>query len=124
VTGLRDRLRGLAGRFRQRADTAPAPDERGGSVASSLRGLLDDPTIPPAVRETMAADFRRVETMLDRLERGNMALGSTGLAVGRCGSTRSAGDECMHVCWCWRCTQLRNGNDLHFLLVSRSGVDI
>lgn len=69
MTGLRDRLRGLAGRFRQRADTAPAPDERGGSVASSLRGLLDDPTIPPAVRETMAADFRRVETMLDRLER-------------------------------------------------------
>jgi small GTP-binding protein len=71
VPGLRDRLRGLAGRLRRPGAPARATgtDIRGGEVASSLRGLLDDPTVPPAVRDAMAADFRRIETMLDRLER-------------------------------------------------------
>lgn len=41
-------------------------------MAASLRGLLDDPSIPGNVREAMAADFRRVETMLDRLARDEL----------------------------------------------------
>ncbi|HEY4294381.1 GTP-binding protein [Luteibacter sp.] len=45
-----------------------APDERGGPVAASLRDLLADPSIPADVRESMSADFKRVEHMLDRLE--------------------------------------------------------
>lgn len=69
MPGFRERLRGLAGRFRRDAPIAPATDDRGGAVAASLRGLLDDPSIPGHVREAMAADFRRVETMLDRLQR-------------------------------------------------------
>ena len=69
MAGFRERLRGLASRFRREAPHAPATDERGGAVAASLRGLLDDPSIPGHVREAMAADFRRVETMLDRLQR-------------------------------------------------------
>ncbi|MGF6710104.1 GTP-binding protein Era [Luteibacter sp. W1I16] len=68
MTGWRDRLRGIAGRFRRGGDAAPAADERGGAVAASLRGLLDDPSIPDNVREAMAADFKRVERMLDRLQ--------------------------------------------------------
>jgi GTP-binding protein Era len=69
MPGFRERLRGLAGRFRRDAPIASATDDRGGAVAASLRGLLDDPSIPGHVREAMAADFRRVETMLDRLQR-------------------------------------------------------
>ncbi|WP_448096707.1 DUF697 domain-containing protein [Luteibacter yeojuensis] len=69
MTGWRDRLRGIAGRFRRGGDTVPAAaDERGGAVAESLRGLLDDPSIPGSVREAMASDFQRIERMLDRLE--------------------------------------------------------
>lgn len=68
MTGWRERLRDIAGRFRKGGATASAADERGGAVAASLRGLLEDPSIPPHVREAMAADFQRVERMLDRLE--------------------------------------------------------
>ncbi|KJV28731.1 GTP-binding protein [Luteibacter yeojuensis] len=68
--GWRDRLRGLTGRFRRRGTPGvPAADARGGAVGASLRGLLDDPTIPADVRAAMAADFRRVEDMLERIER-------------------------------------------------------
>ncbi|WP_049623427.1 GTP-binding protein [Frateuria defendens] len=55
------------------ADAPPAPS--GGAhqrVADSLRSLLDDPTIPAAVRGELAADFGRIEAMLARLERGEL----------------------------------------------------
>ncbi|MDQ0011431.1 small GTP-binding protein [Luteibacter jiangsuensis] len=68
MTGWRERLRDIAGRFRRGDATASAVDKRGGAVAASLRGLLEDPSIPSHVREAMAADFQRVERMLDRLE--------------------------------------------------------
>lgn len=64
----RERLRGIAGRFHRGRATVSVTDDRGGAVAASLRGLLDDPSIPANVREAMAADFQRVERMLDRLE--------------------------------------------------------
>lgn len=72
MVGFRDRLRGLSDRFRRGAPRAAATDERGGAVAASLRGLLDDPSIPSSVRDAMAADFRRIESMLDRLERDEL----------------------------------------------------
>jgi hypothetical protein len=52
----------------------PAPHQSTGStrVADSLRSLLDDPTIPTSVRSELAADFGRIETMLDKLERGEL----------------------------------------------------
>lgn len=49
-----------------------APDGVDTRMADSLRSLLDDPTIPPAVRHELAADFARVESMLARLERGEL----------------------------------------------------
>jgi small GTP-binding protein len=72
MAGFRERFRGLADRFRRATPPAPAADVRGGPVATSLRGLLEDPSIPGNVREAMAADFRRIETMLDRLERNEL----------------------------------------------------
>jgi len=50
-----------------------ARTSRGSSrVADSLRSLLDDPTIPAAVRSELAADFGRIESMLAKLERGEL----------------------------------------------------
>lgn len=49
-------------------------DANGGSsrVAESLRSLLDDPTIPASVRSELAVDFARIESMLDKIERGEL----------------------------------------------------
>ncbi|MDQ6647237.1 MAG: GTP-binding protein [Pseudomonadota bacterium] len=54
---------------------APKPRDNGvGSsrVADSLRNLLDDPTIPASVRSELAVDFGRIESMLSKLERGEL----------------------------------------------------
>jgi small GTP-binding protein len=110
MTGIRERLRGFAARFRRDEPRALTPETRGGPVAASLRGLLDDPSIPAGVRDAMAADFRRVETMLDRLEReelhvavfgrvsagksalGNALLGRDAFAVGVLHGTTTEAD--------------------------------
>jgi small GTP-binding protein len=112
VSAWRERLRGIASRFRRGGAGAPVADERGGAVAASLRELLADPSIPADVREAMAADFQRVERMLDRLENeelhvavfgrvsagksalGNALLGRDAFAVGVLhGTTTDAGAE-------------------------------
>ncbi|WP_017464078.1 GTP-binding protein [Dyella ginsengisoli] len=65
----------LRNRFTPVRAVAPAPRASGDApdrVADSLRHLLDDPQIPPSVREAMAADFARVEAMLKRLEHGEL----------------------------------------------------
>ena len=57
------------------ADTATRPAEAAPAqarMADSLRRLRDDPGITPAIREELAADFGRVEHMLDRLQRGEL----------------------------------------------------
>jgi small GTP-binding protein len=111
VAGFRERFRGLAGRLRRRrVPSATAAEARGSSVAASLRGLLDDPSVPDNVREAMAADFRRVQTMLERLEReelhvavfgrvsagksalGNALLGRDAFAVGVLHGTTTEAD--------------------------------
>jgi small GTP-binding protein len=51
------------------ATHGPAPSTR---MAGSLRSLLDDPGIPGSVRNELAADFSRIEKMLDKLERGDL----------------------------------------------------
>ena len=63
---LRSRLRPDAARPVARTD---AGSDR---VADSLRSLLDDPAIPPSVRSELAGEFRRIESMLARLERGEL----------------------------------------------------
>ncbi|HEV7778485.1 MAG TPA: GTP-binding protein [Luteibacter sp.] len=62
-------MRLLAGRGHAEA---PVRAVTGNRVADSLRGLLDDPSIPPGVRAEMAADFQRIEQMLAKLERGEL----------------------------------------------------
>ena len=109
MAGFRERLRDLTDRFR-RPSPAKAADERGGAVAASLRGLLDDPSIPADVRASMAGDFRRVEDMLDRLQNeelhvavfgrvsagksalGNALLGRDAFAVGVLHGTTTEAD--------------------------------
>lgn len=69
---LWQRLRGWVRPGRQ-VSASPHRDARGSAqVADSLRVLLDDPSIPPAVRGELASDFARIETMLERLERGEL----------------------------------------------------
>ncbi|OZB58433.1 MAG: GTP-binding protein HSR1 [Lysobacterales bacterium 14-68-21] len=65
---LRDRFTPVRADAPARRPDGDAP----GRVADSLRHLLDDPQIPPSVREAMAADFARVEAMLKRLEHGEL----------------------------------------------------
>ncbi len=48
------------------------PDAGAGRVAESLRNLLDDPGIPASIRHELAADFERIQQMLDKLERGEL----------------------------------------------------
>jgi hypothetical protein len=67
---LRDRL--LAARRQGVAPAVPLTGDPSERMAGSLRGLLDDPTITPALRRELAADFNRVEQMLERLERGQL----------------------------------------------------
>ena len=41
-------------------------------VARSLQELLDDPGIPPALRQELATDFARIASMLDKLQRDEL----------------------------------------------------
>ena len=71
---LWQRLRGLVRPARVDGPTTPAPRAATGStqMADSLRALLDDPTIPASVRSELATDFSRIESMLDKLQRGEL----------------------------------------------------
>ena len=53
-------------------------------AADSLRALLDDPSIPRDLRESLAADYAEVESMLDKLEHGHVHLAVFGrVSVGK-----------------------------------------
>ncbi|MBX3725440.1 MAG: GTP-binding protein [Xanthomonadales bacterium] len=64
---------------------APATGERHRDRArASLAALRDDPAIPPAIRQQLAADFAEVETLLGRLERGDLHIAVFGrVSVGK-----------------------------------------
>ncbi|HEV7122137.1 MAG TPA: GTP-binding protein [Rhodanobacter sp.] len=68
------RLRGWIAPASHHAEAGPSAPAHGGStkVADSLRNLLDDPTIPASVRSELATDFRRIESMLARLDHGEL----------------------------------------------------
>ena len=79
---LRERLTG--GSPASPSDAAAAGDAHGAQAAESLRALLDDPHIPRAVRTNLAADFSRLETMLKKLERGELHIAVFGrVSVGK-----------------------------------------
>ena len=63
--------------------TSPGDDHHDDAVAS-LRALLDDPQIPTSVRSSLAAEFARLESMLARLERGELHIAVFGrVSVGK-----------------------------------------
>lgn len=69
-------------------DRAARPPRAAGdpleSAADSLRRLLDDPSVPPAVRDALRADYEAVRAMLDKLERGDLHLAAFGrVSVGK-----------------------------------------
>ena len=70
--------RRLRGWLKPDASVAAAPSDAASAdtaqsrMTASLRSLLDDPTISPAIRSELAADFGRIEAMLERLERGEL----------------------------------------------------
>ncbi|TCO37237.1 GTP-binding protein [Dokdonella fugitiva] len=75
-------------RLRSRFAREPARADDGGAhgdqAAQSLRALLDDPQIPKAVRESLAAEFARLESMLGKLERGELHIAVFGrVSVGK-----------------------------------------
>ncbi len=60
-----------------RSEAGPSPRPEAGvhadtRVAASLRALIDDPAVPPAIRNELAGEFERVEHMLAKLERGEL----------------------------------------------------
>ena len=66
---------------------APSPtqgDAHSVQAAQSLRALLDDEHIPPAIRTNLAADFSRLDAMLKKLERGELHIAVFGrVSVGK-----------------------------------------
>ena len=64
----------LRGWLELSANPVPPPKRArsGSGVADSLRDLLDDPGIPASVRSELASDFARIQSMLDKLERGEL----------------------------------------------------
>lgn len=64
------------------------PDSRahrhGERARASLAALRDDPKIPPAIRQQLAADFAEVEGLLGKLERGDVHIAVFGrVSVGK-----------------------------------------
>ena len=81
---LRERWRRF---LRREADTTTAPHDGDAHLlraADSLRALLDDPAIPAQVRASLAADYGRIEVMLDKLEHGHVHIAVFGrVSVGK-----------------------------------------
>ncbi len=81
---LRERWR----QFRHRKSDEKT-DTQGGDanllrVADSLRALLDDSSIPASIRTSLAADYSRIEVMLDKLEHGHIHIAVFGrVSVGK-----------------------------------------
>jgi small GTP-binding protein len=79
-------------RLRRRFDPSGATESPPATMADrhhaqaegSLRALLDDSSIPPAIRTSLAADFARLEAMLGKLERDELHLAVFGrVSVGK-----------------------------------------
>lgn len=81
---MRNALPGWRSRNGDGATTDPRGDEHLAQAAESLRALLDDPQVPRGVRESLAADYRQVRAMLDKLEHGELFVAAFGrVGVGK-----------------------------------------
>lgn len=66
------------------AQAASPGDDHHDDAVASLRALLDDPQIPTSVRSGLAAEFARLESMLAKLERGELHIAVFGrVSVGK-----------------------------------------
>lgn len=85
MSDWRERVRGWWRRAKPSRDPAPAGREGHlDRAADSLRRLLDDPSIPPDLRESLAADYAQIESMLEKLEHGRVHLAVFGrVSVGK-----------------------------------------
>ena len=76
-------------RLRERLTGAPPETPADGAAhgvqaAQSLRALIDDSHIPPAIRSNLASEFARLESMLGKLERGELHIAVFGrVSVGK-----------------------------------------
>lgn len=128
---LWQRLQRALARSKPPAVSVAAGESHHAQAAASLRALLEDPQIPAGVRNSLAADFARLESMLAKLERdelhiavfGRVSVGKSALAnallgedaftVGVLhGTTRDAGQRL------WREV---GGNGVH--LIDTPGID-
>lgn len=65
-------------------DDVPAVPTAHAQASASLRNLLDDPQIPPAIRSTLASDFAQLEQLLAKLERNELHIAVFGrVSVGK-----------------------------------------
>ncbi len=82
-TGWLARLR-KRWRHAQTEHAAPRADGPADQASAALRALLDDPSIPAAVRSELGADFARLEAMLARLARNELHIAVFGrVSVGK-----------------------------------------
>ena len=79
------RLRGrLAAALDRTAAVAKAPDAQVVQASEALRALLDDASIPSAVRSELKGDFDQIESLLDKLATGELHIAVFGrVSVGK-----------------------------------------
>jgi len=103
----------------------------GDRARDSLSALRDDPTIPPAIREQLASDFADVESMLGKLDRGDLHLAVFGrVSVGKSALLNAlAGRELFEVGVLHGTTQVRqladwrDGGAGKVVLIDTPGID-
>lgn len=89
MSAIADLWRRTLDRFGRATGGVPQPaaspgDDHHDDAVASLRALLDDPQIPTSVRSGLAAEFARLESMLAKLERGELHIAVFGrVSVGK-----------------------------------------
>ena len=91
ISATRHALEALEARLesKEKEDAAseealPAGDTHLALARESLRELVNDPRVPPAVRESLAEDYRQVRAMLDKIEHGHVHIAVFGrVSVGK-----------------------------------------
>jgi GTPase len=136
MSGWRARLRRLWPGARVEPDTTGEAPAREGDAhllraADSLRTLLDDPAVPPAVRESLAAEYAELESMLAKLEHGRIHIAVFGrVSVGKSALLNALlGRDAFDVGVLHGTTRVRaeqpwqEGGDEHLHLIDTPGID-
>lgn len=100
-------------------------------AADSLRALLDDPAVPPALREQLAGEYAELESMLAKLEHGRIHIAVFGrVSVGKSALLNALlGRDAFDVGVLHGTTRVRaeqpwqEGGDEHLRLIDTPGID-